>query len=95
MAEIKSTHTEIELTNTGYTYSAEKNDAMPRMDRCHNCGKVQALHTDNKCLFDASSFTPVDLSYADFRVKFLAWGSGQKIEEALCNIVYELTRRDR
>lgn len=95
MAEIKNFHgIDIELTNS-YTNEQEKATPMPRMDTCHNCGKVQAMHTDNKCLFDASTFKPLDQGYAEFRSKFMSWAQGQKIEEALCNIVYELTRRDR
>jgi len=94
MAELKHTHTEIELTNP-YTSQQEKSDPMPRMDTCHNCGKVQSMHTDNKCLFVSTMFKPVDQGYTEFRSKFMQWASGQKIEDALCNIVYELTRRDR
>lgn len=94
MTTIKNFHTEIELTNP-YNSGYEKADPMPRMDVCHNCGKVQSMHTDNKCLFDSSVFRPVDQGYAEFRTKFLSWAHGQKLEDALCNIVYELTRRDR
>ena len=94
MAELKNVHAEIELTNP-YTNNGEKTTPMPRMDTCHNCGKVRAGHVDNKCLFEAASFKPRDESYESFRTQFMSWAHGQKIEEALCNIVYELTRGDR
>lgn len=94
MAELKNLHTEIELTNP-YTSNGEKNTPMPRMDTCHNCGKSRATHTDNKCLFEATAFSPRDLSYAEFQSQFMSWAQGQKLEDALCNIVYELTRGDR
>ena len=82
------------MTNP-YTSNAEKNTPMPRMDTCHNCGKVRAGHIDNKCLFDASTFKPRDDSYESFRSQFMSWVQGQKLEDGLCNIVYELTRGDR
>jgi hypothetical protein len=94
MAELKNLHAEIELTNP-FTSSGGKSDSMPRLDTCHTCGSVQSMHQDNKCLFVSTMFKPVDQGYTEFRTKFMQWAHGQKIEDALCNIVYELTRRDR
>jgi hypothetical protein len=94
MAEFKNVHADIELANP-YTSQPEKSEAMPRMDRCHNCGHSAASHADNKCLFVSTTYKPVDLDYTSFRGQFMQWVQGQKIEDALCNIVYELTRRDR
>ena len=85
---------EIELSNFSYKSAIEPND-MPRLDLCHNCGKTQGVHVEGKCMFDASTFKPRDPSYTDFRRQFMAWASGKQIEEALVEIVYELTRRDK
>ena len=94
MADFKNVSADIELANT-FTNEPERAEAMPRMDTCHNCGKVRSGHAEGKCLFDASTFAPRDRSYQEFRTEFMRWACGQKIEDALCNIVYELTRGDR
>ena len=94
MAAIKNLRMEIELMHP-HTSNAEKTQPMPRMDVCHNCGKTRAGHIENKCLFDSSTFAPRDESYESFRSQFMTWAQGQMLEDALCNIVYELTRGDR
>jgi hypothetical protein len=95
MAEIKHRHSELELSNCGYLSGQQVAAPMPRMDLCHNCGHTQVQHIEGKCLFDAGRFVPRDTDYSQFRVQFMSWLGGQQLEEALCNIVYELTRRDR
>lgn len=96
MATLSHHQTDIELENTQYNSSGQikSNSPMPRLDMCHNCGKSHASHVDGKCLFESSKFMPVDQDPDTFRRNFLTWISGQKLEEAFCRIVYELTRRD-
>lgn len=98
MALLSKHNADIELENlahrTSYGSDGSKS-GMPRLDLCHNCGKIQALHVEGKCVFDASTFKPVDQDFATFKTEFMQWASGQKLEDALCHIVYELTRRDR
>lgn len=97
MAVVKPSQMDIELENTQWnnTGTISSTSAMPRLDLCHNCGKTHAVHVDGKCLFEASKFIPVDQDREQFRQRFLSWAAGQKLEEALCRIVYELTRRDQ
>jgi len=94
MAELKNTTLDIELSHL-YSNASEKAQAMPRMDQCHNCGHSRPTHVDGKCLFVSTMFKPLDKDYTSFRTEFMQWVHGQKIEDALCNIVYELTRGDR
>jgi hypothetical protein len=95
MAEIKNLHAEIELTNPYSSGHTEKSQPMPRMDTCHNCGRARATHTEGHCLFESTSYKPRDQSYESFRSEFMSWIQGQRLEDGLCNIVYELTRGDR
>lgn len=91
MATIKNTSLELELESFS---TSNRKDPMPRLDVCHNCGKLHSAHVEGKCLFDSSTFTPVDQEFYTFRTNFLSWLHGQKLEDAFANIVYELTRRD-
>lgn len=97
MATLSNHNADIQLENLthrgGNQYSP--NNLMPRLDLCHNCGRVHAMHVEGKCLFESSIFNPRDQDYETFRRDFMSWLQGQKLEDAFCNIVYELTRRDR
>lgn len=74
-------------------YSAvQYTSLMPRGDDCHTCASPANTHPNGKCLFEASQLQPI--SRDEFTKRFRAWVAGQKLEEALGNIVYELTRRD-
>lgn len=92
MAQIKNNSLDLELS--GYSSTAGWKSSMPRLDVCSHCGKLHSAHVEGKCLFDASTFTPVDQNFYNFQSQFLAWLNGQKIEDAFAQIVYELTRRD-
>lgn len=97
MATISHHQSDIELENTVHntTGTLKSNTPMPRLDMCHNCGKSHSMHANGKCLFESSTFKPVDQDPDSFRRDFLQWAAGQKIEECFCRIVYELTRRDQ
>jgi len=95
MAELKNGHLDLVLTYTSSATEARRNNEMPRLDVCRNCGDLKSMHVDNKCMFSASNFLAVDMDYTQFHGRFMAWLSGQKIEDAFINIVYELTRRNR
>jgi hypothetical protein len=62
---------------------------MPRADDCHRCSHPMSEHAGTKCLFDSCEASPI--TREEFIRRFHAWASGQKIEDALANIVYALT----
>lgn len=89
MAEISNLKTPDFELRMGGSYNPPTVARMPRADDCHNCGQPRAEHGHDKCLFDATNAQP--LSREEFVKRFSGWIYGQKIEDALANIVYELT----
>ena len=65
--------------------------AMPRADSCLCCGKAFEQHVDRKCLYSSTDY--VEEPEIAFMTRFSAWANGQKIEECLARIVYELTKK--
>lgn len=93
MARIQGLKAEDFELQMGWSQSSASVARMPRADDCHNCGQPLADHGGGKCLFDASNAHPI--TKEEFVKRFAGWVSGQKIEDALANIVYELTGGNR
>lgn len=74
----------------GYSSVTPNPLRMPRADDCFMCSKPKDQHQHTKCLFNSTTYTP--LSRNDYQNRLIAWLAGQKIEEALTNIIYELTK---
>lgn len=89
MANLGPTSTEITLTPS-YGSSSPSTPPMPRATQCGNCGRQYAEHPEGKCLFDSSQFRQEDLSV--FKSRFEAWANGQRLEDCLAQIVYNLTK---
>jgi hypothetical protein len=81
--------TDITLTSS-YGTAPPSTQPMPQATACSVCRKHYSEHVEEKCLFDSTMFQQEDF-YA-YRQRFEAWMAGQRLEDCLALIVYNLTR---
>jgi hypothetical protein len=90
MASMGPTSADITLTVNYGGGASSVTGPMPRADVCKICHRVYADHAEGKCLFESTKFQEED--FYGYHSRFAAWMAGQRLEDCLARIAYELTK---